>query len=525
MSEIAPMESAHRLHPTSLLFSVVSAARNLLVPGLMVLFLSREGGNWEVWLMLLFIPAVLFGIARYISVRYRFAVDEVELKDGILFRNERHIPFVRIQNIDLVQNPLHRLLRVAEVRLETASGSEPEAVLKVLSLKAVKTMRERVFAGRRAVVAEAGAEVEVAAADDGETTAEPEAIPAAMDLPLDDSDGHEGRLIFEVPPSELVKLALISNRGMALVAAALGIAWELDLHENFRAFIVIDPILGLLDPAALWVVGLTTILAGVVLLCTLSVIWTFLRLYGFSVRLAGDDIRLSCGLLTKLSATVPRHRIQFISIQESVPHRWFRRVSVRMETAGGAEEGASTLSRKWFLPVISKSDAARVLEEVQPGFRVPALHGPDQRWLPLARKARTRMVRRAIAIGSIVGGIVMLIVGPWGAVVWGLLTALLIVFAWAEARFAAYAKDATGIFYRSGVWTRRVSKTLFEKIQVVTLNRSPFDRRHGHASLAVDTAGSGPANHKIHIPYLEREVAEGLFDEISSVTEGSSFRW
>ena len=27
----------------------------------------------------------------------------------------------------------------------------------------------------------------------------------------------------------------------------------------------------------------------------------------------------------------------------------------------------------------------------------------------------------------------------------------------AEARYAAYAKDSQGIFYRSGVWTRRVS--------------------------------------------------------------------
>ena len=45
------MEAAQRLHPTSLLFSVVSAARNLLIPGLMVMFLSRDGGNWEMWLI------------------------------------------------------------------------------------------------------------------------------------------------------------------------------------------------------------------------------------------------------------------------------------------------------------------------------------------------------------------------------------------------------------------------------------------------------------------------------------------
>ena len=62
------------------------------------------------------------------------------------------MPVDRIQNVDLVQNPLHRMLRVAEVRVETASGTEPEATLRVLSMADVAKLRSEIFARRRAVV-------------------------------------------------------------------------------------------------------------------------------------------------------------------------------------------------------------------------------------------------------------------------------------------------------------------------------------------------------------------------------------
>ena len=80
--------------------------------------------------MLFFVPAVVGALIKYWSYRYRLDKDELVIREGIVFRNERHIPYTRIQNIDCVQNPLHRLLRVSEVRLETAGGEKPEAILR-----------------------------------------------------------------------------------------------------------------------------------------------------------------------------------------------------------------------------------------------------------------------------------------------------------------------------------------------------------------------------------------------------------
>ncbi len=138
-----------RLHPLSWLFTAAQFAKGFIVPALLLLVASG-GGSYELWGGLFIGPVIVAAVVHYRVYRYRLAADEMVVRDGILTRTERHIPYERIQNIDLVQNPLHRLCKVALVRVETASGTRPEAVMRVLSLDAVAEMHGRVFAGRRA---------------------------------------------------------------------------------------------------------------------------------------------------------------------------------------------------------------------------------------------------------------------------------------------------------------------------------------------------------------------------------------
>ncbi len=100
-----------------------------------------------------------------------------------------------------------------------------------------------------------------------------------------------------------------------------------------------------------------------------------------------------------------------------------------------------------------------------------------------------------------------------------------IALAWAAARAIGYAQHATGVAYRSGVVNRRASTTNFDRIQVVTLAESPFDRRWRMATLAVDTAGAGPAGHRIEIACLDRPIADELRTAIAAQTAQTDFRW
>ena len=154
------MPSEQRLHPISILFAFGGSLKAFALPGLLVLIAGRStsggpGGsfgrlspNWEVWLMLFLIPAAAAAIARYLSFRLRYEATDIIIRSGILFRNERHIPYSRIQNLEAVRNIFHRLFGVVEVRVENASAKETEARIAVLPLAAFDEMRRRVFEGR-----------------------------------------------------------------------------------------------------------------------------------------------------------------------------------------------------------------------------------------------------------------------------------------------------------------------------------------------------------------------------------------
>ena len=151
------MPSERRLHPYSLLFGLGKELRQFLIPGIALLVTARTaGGDWQGWSLLFLAPYGLTVIVRYASFRYRYEEHELVIRTGFIFRNERHIPYARVQNINAVQNVLHRMLGVVDVHLETGGGQEPEAKMSVLPLDALEEMRRRVLGDRRDVPAREG---------------------------------------------------------------------------------------------------------------------------------------------------------------------------------------------------------------------------------------------------------------------------------------------------------------------------------------------------------------------------------
>jgi membrane protein YdbS with pleckstrin-like domain len=67
---------------------------------------------------------------RYHTLRYRFDEEGIHMKVGILFRRETNLTYSRIQDIHLRSGILQRWLGLANVQIQTASGSSgPELVI------------------------------------------------------------------------------------------------------------------------------------------------------------------------------------------------------------------------------------------------------------------------------------------------------------------------------------------------------------------------------------------------------------
>lgn len=498
--------SEQRLHPLSILFSFGKSLKAFALPGLLLLFTTarRPGPNVEAWLMLLLIPSAAVAIARYLSFRLRYEGNELVIHTGVIFRNVRHIPYARIQNLDAVQNVFHRLLGVMEVRVETGGGAEPEAIISVLPAGALEEMRRRVF-------------IRQADAPDPATAA-----PGARGL-------------LQMPLGELLLYGFLENRGMVLIGAAYGLLWELgwlDLvwrpvfgDDSDGERMLRDLIGTMASGRTLSVVQIGVALVGIagflIVVRIVSMCWAAVRLHGFRLTRVGEDLRTEFGLLTRVRATIPLGRIQSLTIREGPLFRLAKRLSVRVETAGGhkREEGGPS-AREWIAPLIRPAALPPLLAEVLPELDLSTLG-----WEPAHPRAFRRAVKPRLFAAAVVSAIAALALGRWALVVIPLVLAWSVYAARQFVDHLGHAATDEVVVFRSGWLWRSLTVARVAKIQAVTLVETPFDRRTAMARVRVDTAGAGERSHRVDIPYLPLQTAARLRSRLAAQAANTAFRW
>ncbi len=497
-------ERGQRLHPLSPLFEVLRSFASFVVPGLIVLLLAA-GDRYEIWYMALFVPAVVSSLLRYVTRRYALTERHIVVREGIFFRKTRNIPYARVQNIDTVQNPLHRLFGVVEVRLETAGGSEPEAVFRVLSIAKLDEIRDGVF-GRRARPApapDAGAETRVV---QGAFVEDVPALPAGA------------REVFRMGPLDVAYFGLLSQKGIALLFGLLFVIWEFELWERLVSRLPFD-VERL--PQQLGIVRWLAVGFGIFLLLqALTVCWAFLTLFGFRIVRVGEDLRTTCGAWTRQTATLPRHRIQFVQVQEGLLQRPFGRMALKVLTAGGDSTEDTQISRKWLVPLARRDLLEEILAEVQPETSFA-----PRSWTPVHPRAWRRLYFRTLFLVAVPTVLVARDAGWWASPV--ALAGLVLGLLWARrrARRLGFDLGPSAVYLRDGVLSHLGKAVRFSKIQSVSLRRTPFDRWHGMASVHVDTAGAQSADLSFAIPFLRLRDAAWLAKRLRREAARTAFTW
>lgn len=484
-----------RLHPLSWLFVLMASLREFALPLIAALVFGRRGqGPWELIGLIGGAALALHAGVVYFSYRFRIEGDELRIRSGVFRRQTRHIPFRRIHNVTVHQGPLHRLFGVAEVKLESAAGVKPEAHMRVLRLADAQALEALVRQRGRAD--DAGAPVP----------------PAPALLTLDSA--------------EVVRLGLISNRGMVLVAAAFGLLAQsgsnvfAELAESASA-----PLLGWarqfpLGPLPWLVGGLALFLVFVLVLRLLSVLLALLQFHGFTLRREDDRLQVDGGLLTRIRANAPLRRIQAWHLHESLLHRWFRRRSLSVDTATtvAANQGRSL---RELVPVATPDKVDELLEEL-----LPNAGWPDLPWRSVHPRAWRRMVKPPVFLTMLASGLLGLRYGI--DALW--LGLLLPWWLWRARKLAGCLGYCAGdrlVAVRSGWLDRHWRFAEIAKLQGLRLTRSPFDRRHGMATLWLDTAGASgnPMAPALRIPYLPEADARRLLAELGQRIAATRLRW
>ena len=472
----------HRLHPLSWLFVLVAQLKQFILPLLVLLFAGRGDRN-DLWGLIAVGVLVVASLAEYFTYRYTLRDDGIRIRSGWLHRSLREIPFARIHNVNLHQSLLHRVFGVAEVRLEAAGGVKPEAQMRVLRMDQALALEALVR--QRGHVDEA-------------------AVDAERPPPL-----------LTLSTGELVRLGLISNRGMLVVAAAFGALAQTGddvfgvLVERWGKLVFgrVSEFMGQHAHDSTLGIGLAAaslVLAALVLVRLLSVLLAILQFHGFTLRLDDDRISVERGLLARSRSSARRRRIQAWSLREGVLHRWFQRRSLRVDTAAGQRGAQEQHTLKDIAPIATPRRCDDLIRHFLPDAGWDALE-----WQPLHRHAWLRIAMPGLLL---VFAIVAAACWRFGAI--GLLASVLVPLQlWRAHRIAGacgYADNGRMVAWRTGWLSKTWNFAEIGKLQALRLSRSPLDRRFGMASLLLDTAGASPFGAPLHLQYLPLEVAEAL---------------
>jgi putative membrane protein len=389
--------------------------------------------------------ALLYQFVHWERYEYELTGDTFDIRSGVFSRRVREIPLGRVQNVDLRRNVVQRALGIAEVRLETAGGSETEAQLRFVGEAEAERLRDAVSRRKRGV------------SDD---SAEPE---------------PEADLLFAVTPKELLILGVtnIDLRLLSLASVFLPVLLP-SLTDRFG-----DPLVSFAMAAPLGAFGLAVAAA------VLSGIYSITNYYGFRLSRAGSELRYERGLIQQFAGTIPLDKIQTLGISENVLARRLGYASLSVETAGYAP-GDSSGSQS-AVPIAERDRVVSLARSID------SFGEPD--WQRPPKRARTRYVVRYVALVLVLTGVAYAVdrfTGfsyAWYAVLIGV--PLAPVGAHLKWRNLAYAVCEDHVLTRAGFWTRETRVVPYYRIQTVVHSQTVFQRRRDIATVLIDTAGGG----------------------------------
>jgi putative membrane protein len=151
-STIEPVDIYSRKAPDPALWTLYLIRALLTGPGLIFL-----------------LPYLYF---RYHTLRYTFDGEGIHMRVGILFRREVNLTYARVQDIHLRSGLLQRWLGLADIQIQTASGSA-DAELVIEGFKQYEAIRDFLYTRMRGYHASGAARaVEAAAAPSDDPTRE-----------------------------------------------------------------------------------------------------------------------------------------------------------------------------------------------------------------------------------------------------------------------------------------------------------------------------------------------------------------
>ena len=324
------------------------------------------------------LAAVLVAIFWFVwrFQQFRITGDHVEVRKGIIFRSHRRAPLDRVQGVNLTRPFPARIIGLAKLEV-VGAGTDSNVELEYLATARAESVRADILrlasgarAARQSAVAGApGAPWTAADAAGSAPTSARAQLVGSMNEGVNGLIGGvdladvEPESVVKIPTGRLVGSQLISSVlwlvffGLIFLVAFGGILIGSLLDgEPLGSFIGLGLGLGMGIPLVIAVVGIT---------------WAQIsKSLRYSIAPTPDGVRITYGLLTTVTETLPPGRIFAVEVSQSLLWRPFGWWTIRINRMSGKsaaqQQSGSAQQFNVVLPVGKRADVERVLSLVLP---------------------------------------------------------------------------------------------------------------------------------------------------------------
>ncbi|WP_447911981.1 PH domain-containing protein [Microbacterium phyllosphaerae] len=525
----------HRMHPLTPLFKgglaliiiagiAIANLRDRLIAWFVDLFTPEEahyddytGGDPVDWVLannlilvvllgVLALVVVLVGIFWFIwrFQQFRITGDHVEVRKGIIFRSHRRAPLDRVQGVNLTRPFPARIIGLAKLEV-VGAGTDSNVELEYLATPRAESVRSdilRLASGARAARQTAA---DTAA---GVRSANPAgAVPGApgsarAQLVGSVNDGVNGLIggvdLADVEPESVVKIPAGRLIGSQLISSVLWVVFFGVIFGVAVGGVAIgslidgDPIGGFLGLGITLGIGIPMVIAVV------GITWAQIsKSLRYSIAPTPDGVRITYGLLTTVTETLPPGRIFAVEVTQSLlwrPFGWWTIKINRMSGKSAAQQSSGSAQQfNVVLPVGKRADVERVLALILPDAPVADIPLVWEHGIlgPVEGDPYRTMPRRA-----------------W----WRR------PLSWKRH---GYALTEFGLLLRRGTVWRKLAVFPLARLQGVSLSQGPIDRAQRVSGAQVHSVQGLITG---YLSGLERDDALFLLDGVSSAAVAAAAR-
>ncbi len=292
---------------------------------LIIFFL--KGKTTDVFLGIGIFVLVLLGFGVYSYLKYRtftFYIDEEQnefiVQHGILNKTKTVIQLSKIQQVNLKQNIIHRMVNVYQLNIDSAGSEEKEAVINAVSKDVAMALKSKLLDNERFEVVDNSVEIE---------------------------KEKENQPFLKIDLISLLKVGITSNYAKSI---GLLLTFFFTIYENLNHAGADEFIDG--SKVEDFIVNYTavySVLVAILLLFTvifiINIVRTLVKYYGFKIAKQKGSLIMSYGLVATQSTILKPEKVQIVKITRNFFQKKLKilEISIKQTISDETKKDKSTI--------------------------------------------------------------------------------------------------------------------------------------------------------------------------------------